>query len=49
MDIQNIPNSFAMFTPEGNIAVKGIVVTALFRTKIQGQDPVKAYLSAGGS
>tara|TARA_Y100001938_G_C7896418_1_gene332370 strand:- start:184 stop:447 length:264 start_codon:yes stop_codon:yes gene_type:complete len=47
MDIKNTPDSFAMFSPEGNVAVKGIVVTALARTNFMGQDPVKAYLSAG--
>ena len=47
MDIKNIPDSFAMFSPEGNAAVKGIVAIALARTNFMGQDPVKAYFTAG--
>ena len=42
MNIFEIPNSFAMFTPEGNAAVKRIVRDALVRTQFRNQ-----YLSGG--
>jgi len=54
MNLFEIPNSFAMFTPEGNAAVRRIVRDALVRTQfkhryvsgVRTQSPLKAYLSA---
>ena len=54
MNLFEIPNSFAMFTPEGNAAVKQIVRDALVRTQfkhryvtgVRTQSPFDAYLSA---
>jgi len=54
MNIFQIPNSFAMFTPEGNAEVKRIVRDALVRTQFRNQylsgaklqSRTKAYLFA---